>query len=70
MVSFTSDWLYPTYQAKTIVQSLKRNGREVSFCEITADCGHDAFLLQNQRLFELVDTFLTHALEDVRKGVL
>ncbi len=70
VVSFSSDWLYPTYQAKTIVQSLKRNGRAVSFCEITADCGHDAFLLQNQRLFELVDTFLTHALEDVRRGKL
>ena len=45
VVSYSSDWLYPTYQAKELVQTLKRGGQDVSFCEIEADCGHDAFLI-------------------------
>jgi len=65
VVSFTSDWLYPTYQSKEIVQALKKNGRDVSFCEIKAECGHDAFLLRNQRLFELVAGFLDKTFERV-----
>jgi len=58
VVSFTSDWLYPTYQSKAIVKALKKNGLDVSFCEIEADWGHDAFLLPNERLFALVRGFL------------
>jgi homoserine O-acetyltransferase len=45
VVSFTSDWLYPTYQSKDMVQAMKKNGLDVSFCEIKAEWGHDAFLL-------------------------
>ena len=58
VVSYTSDWLYPTYQAKELVQSLKRANLDVSFCEIEADCGHDAFLIPDQRLGKLVGGFL------------
>lgn len=58
VVSFTSDWLYPTYQSRDIVQALKKNGREVSFCEIEADWGHDAFLLPSPRLNGLLRGFL------------
>lgn len=58
VVSFTSDWLYPTYQSKTIVQALKKNSLDVSFCEIEADWGHDAFLLPSERLTELIRGFL------------
>jgi homoserine O-acetyltransferase/O-succinyltransferase len=58
VVSYTSDWLYPTYQAKELVQALKRAGRDVSFCEIEADCGHDAFLIPDKRLNRLVRGFL------------
>jgi homoserine O-acetyltransferase/O-succinyltransferase len=58
VVSFTSDWLYPTYQAKAIVRALKKNGLDVSFCEIEADWGHDAFLLPSERLTELIKGFL------------
>jgi homoserine O-acetyltransferase len=58
VISYTSDWLYPTYQAKELVQALKRAGRNVSFCEIEADCGHDAFLLPDERLNNLVRGFL------------
>ncbi len=58
VISFTSDWLYPTYQAKELVQGLKRHGQDVSFCEIEADCGHDAFLIPDERLTKLIRGFL------------
>jgi homoserine O-acetyltransferase len=58
VISFTSDWLYPTYQSKALVQALKRNGLDVSFCEIQADCGHDAFLLPDKRLTAMIRGFL------------
>ena len=58
VVSFTSDWLYPTYQSKAMVQALKKNNLDVSFCEIEADWGHDAFLLPSERLTNLIKNFL------------
>lgn len=58
VVSYSSDWLYPTYQAKELVKTLKRNGQTVCFCEIEADCGHDAFLIPDQRLMDLIGGFL------------
>lgn len=57
VISYSSDWLYPTYQSKELVQTLKRTGQDVSFCEIEADCGHDAFLIPDERLTTLVRGF-------------
>lgn len=67
IVSFTSDWLYPTYQSKAIVQAMKKNGLDVSFCEIEAKWGHDAFLLPSERLFTLVKSFLESVYKENRK---
>ncbi len=58
VASFTSDWLYPTYQSKEMVQAMKKNGLDVSFLEIEAKWGHDAFLLPNERLTALINGFL------------
>ncbi len=58
VISYSSDWLYPTYQARELVQALKRTGQDVSFCEIEADCGHDAFLIPDVRLTNIVRGFL------------
>lgn len=58
VVSYSSDWLYPTYQSRSIVKLLKKNGLNVSFCEIEANCGHDAFLLPNEKLTALMSGFL------------
>lgn len=58
VVSFTSDWLYPTYQSKGMVQAMKKNGLDVSFCEIEAQWGHDAFLLPNTRFSSVISGFL------------
>lgn len=58
VISYSSDWLYPTYQARELVQTLKRAGQDVSFCEIEADAGHDAFLLPDERLQNILRGFL------------
>lgn len=66
VVSFTSDWLYPTYQSKALVQAMKKNGLDVSFCEIDAEWGHDAFLLPNERLNALLKGFLDRVYNETR----
>ena len=58
VISFTSDWLYPTYQSRNLVSALKKNGSDVSFCEIDAQWGHDAFLMPNVQMNKLISGFL------------
>jgi homoserine O-acetyltransferase len=67
VVSFTSDWLYPTYQSKSMVKAMKKNGLDVSFCEIEAQWGHDAFLLPSERLTLLLRSFLESTYSENRK---
>ena len=67
VVSFTSDWLYPTYQSRAMVQSMKKRGLDVSFCEIEAKWGHDAFLLPNERLNALIRGFLKRVYSEREK---
>ena len=66
VISFSSDWLYPTYRSRELVQAMKKAGRDVSFMEIDADFGHDAFLLQNERLSALIANFLDHSQAKLR----
>ena len=61
---FSSDWLYPTYQSRNMVKAMKKNGLDVSFCEIEAKCGHDAFLLPNERQSSLISKFLERVYEE------
>jgi len=70
VVSFSSDWLYPTYQSRELVQALKRAGRDVSFCEIEAQWGHDAFLLDSPRLAGLIGGHLERTRRDLERGLL
>jgi homoserine O-acetyltransferase len=58
VIAFSSDWLYPSYQSKEIVKALKLNGCDVSYCEISSDYGHDAFLLEFQEESRLIVHFL------------
>jgi homoserine O-acetyltransferase len=60
VVSFSSDWLYPTYQSRNMVQAMKKNGLDVSFCEVEAQWGHDAFLIPNPRLSKIMKGFLSN----------
>ena len=61
VVSFTSDWLYPTRESKQIVQALNAVAANVSFVEIESDKGHDAFLLDEPELFATVRGFINSA---------
>ena len=67
VVSFTSDWLYPTYQSRAMVKAMKKNGLDVSFLEIEAEWGHDAFLLSSERLTKLVRGFLERVFNETGK---
>ncbi len=60
VISFTSDWLFPTVQAKEIVRALKVNRKHVSFCEIDSPYGHDAFLIRNDEMEKMIADFLSH----------
>lgn len=59
VISFTSDWLYPTYQSLEIVSALRGRNRDVAFCELTSNYGHDAFLVDIAEQTELIRGFLT-----------
>jgi homoserine O-acetyltransferase/O-succinyltransferase len=67
IVSFTSDWLYPTREARAIVQALNAVAANVSFVEIETDKGHDAFLLDEPELFDTIRGFINAAAD--RRGL-
>lgn len=60
IVSFSSDWLFPTNESREIVNALLSNGSEVSFCEIKSSYGHDAFLLEFETLGKMVSDFISN----------
>jgi homoserine O-acetyltransferase/O-succinyltransferase len=61
VISFTSDWLFPTSESRAIVHALNAASARVSFAEITTDKGHDAFLLDEPELLAIVRGFLEGA---------
>ncbi|MCE5260024.1 MAG: homoserine O-acetyltransferase [Chloroflexi bacterium] len=65
VVSFTSDWLYPTYQSKELVRALQANGISTTFLEIPSNYGHDSFLLPNEQLSEAVSDFVDNIYQRV-----
>jgi homoserine O-acetyltransferase/O-succinyltransferase len=58
LVSFTSDWLFPTSQSRNVANALNRAGANVSFVEIPSDKGHDAFLLDEPDFHRTVAGFI------------
>ena len=63
VISFTSDWLYPTSENRDIVIALNAIGAEVSFVEIKSDKGHDSFLLNVPDFLETLRNFLHSSYE-------
>jgi homoserine O-acetyltransferase len=61
LMSFTSDWLFPTSESRDIVHALNAGGVRVSFAEIETDKGHDAFLLDVPEFLDIADAFLNSA---------
>jgi homoserine O-acetyltransferase len=66
VVSFTTDWLYPSYQSKEIVVALMRQGKDVSYVELDCPFGHDSFLLETERQGPMISSFLDTVYSDVR----
>lgn len=58
VISFSSDWLFPTQASKDIVDALIKADKDVSFCEIQSPCGHDAFLLEFEAQEKIIKSFL------------
>jgi homoserine O-acetyltransferase len=65
VISFTSDWLYPSYQSLEIVSALRSRNRDVAYCELPSNYGHDAFLVEVGEQTEMVRGFLDRTLRDL-----
>ena len=63
VISFSSDWLYPTAESRTIARALNRAAANVSFVEIASDKGHDAFLLDEPDFHRTLAGFLAGCAE-------
>jgi len=58
VLSFTSDWLFPTKESREIVSLLNSIGSHVSFAEVVSERGHDSFLLDEPQFFKISEGFL------------
>lgn len=65
VVSFTTDWRFEPARSREIVQALLRNGREVSYAEIAAAHGHDAFLLDDPRYHGVMRAYFDQIAREV-----
>ncbi len=61
VMSFTSDWLFPTTESRRVVKALNAAAANVSFVEIESDWGHDSFLLNVPEMFDTIRGFMTGA---------
>ena len=68
VMSFTSDWLYPSYQSLEIVSALRSRNRDVAYCELPSNYGHDAFLVEVGEQTGIVRGFLARVYKEVRRG--
>jgi homoserine O-acetyltransferase len=64
VVSFTSDWLYPSYHSKELVSALTAAGADVTYLDIQSTWGHDAFLLEVDTMTNLIGSFLERLVQE------
>ncbi|MFP4106737.1 MAG: homoserine O-acetyltransferase [Phycisphaerae bacterium] len=66
VISYTSDWLFPPEQSQQIVRALLATDKPVTYCNVRSDCGHDAFLLEDEvKVYGgLMRAFLYNELDD------
>jgi homoserine O-acetyltransferase/O-succinyltransferase len=67
VVSFTSDWLFPTSESRDIVRALNAAAADVSFVEIDSDRGHDSFLLDVPEFHDILRGFIDASAK--RRGI-
>jgi homoserine O-acetyltransferase len=68
VISFSSDWLFPTAESRAVARALNRAAANVSFVEVESDKGHDAFLLDEPDLRRIVGGFLAGCAEHAGLG--
>lgn len=68
VISFTSDWLYPSYQSLEIVSALRGRNQDVAYCELPSNYGHDAFLVEVGEQTDLVRGFLDSTYREVSRS--
>lgn len=67
VISFTSDWLYPSYQSKELVSALRSRNKDVAYVELESNYGHDAFLVEVEEQSAIVSGFLETTLRMERR---
>ena len=63
VISFTSDWLYPSYQSQELVRALRSRNCDVAYVELQSNYGHDSFLVDVAEQASLVRGFLASTFE-------
>lgn len=58
VISFTSDWLYPSYQSQEVVNLLRAANHDIAYVELTSNYGHDAFLVDVAQQTDVIRGFL------------
>ena len=66
VLSFTSDWLYPSYHSKELVSALTAAGADVTYLDVKSSWGHDAFLLEVETMTKLLSGFLERLIQSER----
>jgi homoserine O-acetyltransferase/O-succinyltransferase len=66
VISFSSDWLYPSYQSQEMVRALRSRNRDVAYVELQSNYGHDSFLVDVAEQTELVRGFLASTFEKLQ----
>lgn len=66
IISFSTDWLYPTEESKKIVIALNSIGAQVSFVNIITNNGHDSFLVEEPEFFQTLKGFLDSTYEEFK----
>jgi len=68
VISFTSDWLFPPYQSKEIVNGLMKQQKDVTYINIESSYGHDAFLLEIETEAKVISKFLDATLQKIESN--
>lgn len=63
VISFKSDWLYPSYQSRDIVSAVRARHGDVTYVEVHSTYGHDAFLIEFEEQTRLIKSFLAKTRE-------
>jgi homoserine O-acetyltransferase/O-succinyltransferase len=66
VISFSSDWLYPSYQSQEIVSALRSRNCDVAYCQLEAQYGHDAFFVEVEEQTEVIRGFLASTFREVQ----